>query len=228
MRFCLALAVAGLLLVTASANAVQTAQYGWEDGFGTILGSYGNLVDPTNVTGPQTGSQGPTLPDYTCPGAFEGDRYLHVAEDTHYSTPQAYVAWIKGLVVGDVVNASFWGFDLTPGGSPSWRLWAHYADDTDIGSYYGSASGPADYTDGTGWSQLSGEWTFAATDPLATAIIIEARLYSTPSTADPGHTDYWMDDIEVSAPDAATIVFAPEPASLALLGLGALALLRRR
>ena len=74
-------ALAGILVMALVAAPAMGATYSWEDG-GTILGWYGNLVDPTNVTGSQAGSGGGAGP-YTCPGANSGDRYLHVAEDPH-------------------------------------------------------------------------------------------------------------------------------------------------
>ena len=59
------------------------------------------------------------------------------------------------------------------------------------------------------------------------ALVIEMRLYSSPSTGE-FRTDYWADLVTVTAPDYATICFPPEPGSLALLGLGAVTLLRSR
>jgi hypothetical protein len=200
------LAVAAL--IAAPAYGQVTCCYGWEDG-GTIHGFYGNVVDPTNVSGPQSGLCGGCAGGtYDCPGPFEGDSYLHVAEEPHSGTPQAYVAWVTGLTAGDVVTAGFYGYDITPGASPSFRIWGHYADDVDVNSYYGSASGPLDYTAGTGWDYLEHTWTFAATDPLATAIVVEARLYSTPSTSE-DRTDFWLDYICVTAPTTACIHFPP-------------------
>ena len=113
-----------IVAVLALAAVSAFAAYSWEDG-GTILGSYGNLVDPTNVSGPQTGQNG-AAGTYTCPGPQHGDYYLHVAEEPHSGTPQAYVAWVIGLVdTNDYVTASFYGYDVTPGASPSLRIWGH-------------------------------------------------------------------------------------------------------
>ncbi len=222
MRRCLlTFAVAMLCVPVAMADS-----YSWEDGVGTILGSYGNLVGPANVTGPQTGSQGSMLPGYTCPGANTGVRYLHVAEDPHGGTPEAFVAWVTGLNDGDVVDASFFGYDITPGSSPSLRIWAANTTSDDIDNYLSSASGNLDYTAGTGWDEVAHSWTYAGGD--GNALRISARLYSTPSTSDPDHTDYWIDDVSVTAPAHATIHFAPEPASLILLALGGLVAARRR
>ncbi|MCK4343280.1 MAG: PEP-CTERM sorting domain-containing protein [Phycisphaerae bacterium] len=209
------------VLIATPAFAANTVFYSWEDG-GTILGSYGNLVDPTNVTGAQVGQAG-DQPDYTCPGACSGTYYLHVAEEPQSGTPQAYVAFIENLAENDVVDASFFGFDLTAGASPSLRIWAHYAYNGDVLSYDGSASGNTDYTAGTGWDEVSHSWTIPAGKE---ALVIEARLYSTPSTGE-YRTDYFIDDLTVTAPDSATITVAPEPASLLLLGLAGL-LIRRR
>jgi len=220
-----------ILLAASQAHAIQTVEYGWEDGVGTVLGSFGNLVDATNVSGEQLGSSGTGT--YSVAGAHSGIRFLHVAEAPHSGTPQVYLAFVTGLQAGDEVTASFWGYDDSPSGSPSLRIWGHYADAADINSYVTSAGGNNTYTDGSGWSQVSTTWTYsgAATEGL----VIEARLYSSPSTDDTLRTDYWIDDVMVSAPDYASIQFAaapvPEPETYALMlaGLGLLGgVVRRR
>jgi hypothetical protein len=213
-------------LVTVAAFATSASiirNYGWEDGLHTIPGSYGNVVDPTNVTGPQSGSDGGAGGTYGPSGANSGERYLHVAEQPHSSTPQAFLAFVENLAAGDVVDASFFGYDETAGASPSLRIWGHYAFNGDIDSYDGSAGGNSDYTAGTGWDQVSHSWTVEAGKE---ALVIEARLYSTPATSE-DRTDYWIDDLSVTAPDTATITI-PEPGTMVLLGLGGLAALLRR
>ena len=199
--------IAALALLAAPAHAQVGSYYSWEDG-GTILGSYGNLVDAVNVSGPQTGSQGSTLPDYTCPGAYDGEYYLHVAEDPHSSTPQAFIAWVTNLNDGDEVTASFYGYDITPGASPSQRIWGAYTTSDDINNYLGSAGGNLDYTAGLGWDRVEYTWTFAGGD--GNALVIQTRLYSTPSTSDPDHTDFWVDYVCVTSPVHSTQVFPGE------------------
>ena len=49
---------AAVCLVASAAFADYTVSYSWEDGLSTILGSYGALADPTNVSGMQTGQSG--------------------------------------------------------------------------------------------------------------------------------------------------------------------------
>jgi hypothetical protein len=207
-----------LLVVPASAAYYQTLQYGWEDGTGTIVGSYGNLTNPTNVTGVQVGLKGDVPPlTWTCPGAHEGTRYLHVAENPHYGTPQAYLVCITGLLWGDTVWASYWGWDdeaVDP--SPSLRIWAHYTDAEYCancpGGYMGSAGEGFDntgYTTGIGWEQMSAYWVAGESGaPYAGAkgMVIEMRLYSSPSTAD-STTDYWADLVEVTIPQHARALF---------------------
>jgi hypothetical protein len=204
-------AIAIALLVASPAFAL-TLNYSWEDG-GTMLSSYGNVTDVANVSGSQTGSQGSTLPDYTCPGAVDGTYYLHVAEDPHSGTPEVYVAWVTGLTDGDVVSAGFYGYDITPSSSPSLRIWGGY---TPVGGtvddYAGSAGGNSAYTAGTGWDFTDWSWTFDSDSGARDGLVIKVRLYSTPSTNDPDHTDYWVDDLTVTAPDGAMIMF-PTPAS---------------
>ncbi|MCD4690603.1 hypothetical protein K8S17_04000 [bacterium] len=204
--------VAVALLFVTTAFASQTLNYSWEDG-ATILGQYGSLCCDTNVSGAQLGSQGSALPDYTCPGAVDGTYYLHVAEDPHDGTPQAFVCWVTGLTDGDVVDAMFYGYDITAGASPSLRIWGSYtAVGGTIDDYAGSAGGNDTYTAGTGWDLVSHTWTYDSDLGSRDGLNIHARLYSSPTTSDPDHTDYWIDDITVTAPDHAVIHF-PEPMS---------------
>lgn len=204
-------AIALVVLFAAPALAV-TGIYSWEDG-GTVLGVYGaNAVEMINVTGPQTGSQGSTLPDYTCPGAFDGERYLHMAEDPHTGTPYGIVAWVTGCVDGDVISAEYFGYDITDASSPSHRIWGGYTDGLDANNYISSAGGPTAYTAGTGWAATMHTWTYAGNVAGATGLQIQARMYSTPSTNDPDHTDYWVDYVQVTAPDHCVIHF-PEGGS---------------
>ncbi len=217
--------VVALLVVAGSA---QGATYSWEDGSGTILGSFGNLVDDTNVSGPQSGSDGSVAGTYGPGGPNSGTYYLHVAEDPHSSTPQAYIAWVTGLTDGDVIDADYFGFDLTPGASPSLRIWAHYTTSGDITDYQGSASGNTTYTDGLGWGNVAHSWVFDSALGTRDALVIEARLYSTPSTDATRRTDFWIDDVTVTAPNAGAIIFAPEPGTLTLLILGGVMAARRR
>jgi hypothetical protein len=199
--------IAALAMLAVPAHAQVTSYYSWEDE-GTILGSYGNLTDATNVTGAQIGSQGSTLPDYECPGAYEGTHYLHVAEDPHSGTPQAYLAWVTGLNDGDFVTAGFYGYDITAGSSPSLRIWGSYTTSDDINNYLASAGGSSEYTAGLGWDYVEYTWEFAGGD--GNALLIQGRLYSTPSTSDPDHTDFWIDMITVTSPAHGTQVFPGE------------------
>jgi hypothetical protein len=199
--------IAALALPAVPAHAQVGSYYSWEDG-GTLLGFYGNLADVVQVSGPQTGSQGSALPDYTCPGAYDGEYYLHVAEDPHSSTPQAFIAWVTDLNDGDEVTASFYGYDTSEGASPSWRIWGHYSDSIDVTTYLGTAGGNSEYTAGTGWDLVSHTWVFAGGN--GNALVIEGRLYSTPSTNDPDHTDYWCDYVSVTSPAHSTRIFPGE------------------
>lgn len=211
-KFLIRLAVVVSLSVV-PVYAVQIVNYGWEDGVGTILGSFGNLVNPTNV-------------DTTVYGGF---RALRVTESPHSGTPQAYLAFVTNLNNLDIINASFYGYDVTPTpNAPSLRIWAHYATSDNINDFQGSADGNLTYTSGAGWEQLSYSWVFDSLGDTRDALVIEARLYSTPAIDPAGSTDFFIDDLSVTAPDTATIHVAPEPATLVMLGLGSIVLLRRR
>jgi len=204
------LLVAAVMLFAASSAHAVVYTYSWEDNFGTVLGEYGNVGSYNVVTGPQNGQDGLASNPISCPGAFDGAYYLHVTETPHYSTPYVMVACITGLVAGDQVYASFYGYDLTPGASPSWRIWGHYSDATTCpgcpGEYTGSASGPNDYTAGTGWDITENTWTY--TPPNGNdGLVIEARMYSTPATCDTCLTDYWCDLVTVDIPEYAHVLF---------------------
>lgn len=198
---------AALVACCGSASAA-TVSYGWEDGTTTpILGSFGNVGSANVVSGGADGR----------PAAYEGSFMLEVTESPASGTPQAYVAWVTGLNDGDTVTASFWGYDTTPGASPSLRIWGHYATSSELlagnsASFAGSAGGNSTYTDGLGWSQVSHTWTVSGAD----ALVIEARLYS---VAD-GDT-YWIDALSVTAPNGAVIATpapVPVPAAVWLMG----------
>ena len=200
--------IVALALLPVPAHAQVTSYYSWGEGGPhppTILGLYGNLCCESNVTGPQLGSQGSTLPDYECPGAYHGERYLHVAEDPHSSTPQAYVARVTGLNDGDVVTAGFCAYDVTPGAAPSQRIWGGYSPSDDINGYLGSAGGNPEYTTGIGWEYIEHTWTFIGGD--SNALVVQCRLYSTPMTSNPDHTDFWVDYIWVTAPEHSDVMF---------------------
>jgi len=179
-----------LLVLPAFALAVQTETYGWEESF-TVLGVYGNGVPDLEYTSPVHG----------------GSQSLEFVETPLGGTPQAYVGWIQDLSDGDTVIASFWVYDDTPGGNPSGRIWAHWNDDpVDPMAYNGSASGNGEYSAGTGWSFLEWEWTVVDGH---TGLMIEARIYSVAE-----FDTIWFDDLTISAPDGATILFPDIPVAL--------------
>jgi hypothetical protein len=186
----------------------EAGECGWEFAQ-SALGAYGNVAAMDNVTGMQYGQAGDQLP-YECPGALNGASYLHVAEEPHSGTPQVFLAWVQGLTDGDVVSASFHGYDVTPGGAPSMRIWAHTGDSYDVDSYVASAGGNANYTAGTGWDCVDHSWTFDSSGGAADALIIEARLYSSPATGE-FRTDFFLDLLNVGAPATATIVLPESP-----------------
>lgn len=179
-----------LLGLAQAAYALQTETYGWEEDF-TVLGISGNGVA--------------TL-EYSTP-VYSGSQSLEFYETPVGGTPQAYVCWVQGLSDGDTVAASFYVYDDTPGASPSGRIWAHWNDDpVDPNVNSGSAGGNNDYSAGTGWSILEWEWTVVDGH---VGLMIEARIYSSNE-----FDTIWIDEMTVTAPDGATIVWPNIPVAL--------------
>jgi len=216
MKLKVTLAICALLLIPAGAYGDLVASYSWEDG-GTVLDTRGNVSETNNVTTP----------------VYDGNRALELIEDPLSSTPEGWVAHIEGLVNGDEVTVGFWAYDVTEGGSPSLRIWGHHSETGDYTSDLGSAGGNSLYSGTTGntqdgdWWYLEHTWTFDDEgDPNQTAIGVEARMYSGSGA---GENVHYLDLITVSTTnEGATIIFAPEPASLVMLLIGGLALRRRR
>ncbi len=146
--------------MTTEAPASQSMTFDWEDGVSTALGTYGNanLENSTEQANQVTHS-------------------LKLTESPIDGTPQAFIWWVTGLTDGDVIEASFYVYDVTPSAAASGRIWAHYTD-TDVSSYAGSAGGNPAYSDGTGWDQLSHSWTFDSDTGTRDGFVVEARIYS--------------------------------------------------
>ena len=211
-RFCIATAAAVACVGVVHADVLD-ASYGWEDG-GTVLGSYGNFHSDHNSD-----------PNYV----HSGSGSLHIWEDPLSGTPQGFVAWITGLSDGDVIDASFFAYDESPGTSPGIRIWGHYTTSDDITGYEGSASGNGQYSGDDLWTDLGHSWTFDSNGGERDSLVVEVRIYSN----DNGNYGY-VDDmtVHVSGDDlSGTVIHTPAipaPGALALLGLAGFARRRRR
>lgn len=160
--------------------------FGWED-LTTVLGLYGDGTPPmiaTNVGAPDP--------------VYSGARSLRLEDNSPSGTPQAYLAWVRNLQDGDVVEAGFWRYDATPAASPSCRIWGHWNDADSCTGYSGSAGGNSDYGPGTGWDFATWSWTVSGGH---TGLIIECRTYSNPGDV------VWVDDMMVRIPCGAVIIF---------------------
>jgi hypothetical protein len=191
-------AIAAIMLLAAPVALAATAVYDWENG-ATVLTIFpaGEMIC-TSVTAPDP--------------VMNGIYSLKCEDADPSGTPDAYVAWVDGLVEGQVVTAGFWVYDDSAGVSPSGRIWAKYtAPGGDVDSYAGSAGGNSAYSAGTGWEYLSWSWTFddgavPPDPPTRGGLAIAVRTYS-----NPGDT-VWLDHFDISYPDGA-ILHLPEPAS---------------
>ncbi|HCD29516.1 MAG TPA: hypothetical protein DEQ73_02820 [Phycisphaerales bacterium] len=196
------------------AGVLNNVSTSWEDP--SVLGYFGTYGNVGSV-------------EYTDAESYSGNYSLTITEDPISGTPQVYAAYVTGLSEGDTVTASAWMLGLDgddDGDSAKGRLWGHYFDGSDLGSYQGSASGPSSYAgeDAT-WSDTDHTWTIAAGQ---TALIIEVRIYSYSG----GDAQIWVDDLTVSSSNADADIFVggvaiPAPGALALLGLAGLGRRRR-
>lgn len=182
----IALAVAGFAGSVALGQQIE-AECSWEEGV-DVLG----VFYPDNVA-------------YELSSEFvrTGNTSLQV-EDLNITTdtPQLYVAYVENLVSGDTVTAGFWAYDTTPSGSPSVRVWGHYADSGDVNSFRGSAGGNNTYSGSEPWSYIEHTWTFDAGDPPRDALVVEVRAYGSASIQD---NRVWVDDLFVAVDSASGI-----------------------
>lgn len=188
--------------------------YGWEDG-GTILGYFNS--GSGEITATNSSEQ-----------VFAESSALQLVEDPTGGTPQVWVGFVTGLQDGDIISANFMVYDDTEGGSPSVRIWGGYAMSDDISNYMGSAGGNSDYSAGTGWSNLSHQWTFdsglGGSNEGRDGLVIQVRMYS-----DSDSSPVYIDNLNIQTSSSTAVInVAPAPGALALLGLAGLAGRRRR
>jgi len=173
------------LAISGIAFGEYSVTYSWE-GTATIMGSYGDIYAEISTE-----------------HAHDSDQSLYLLDQASSGTPQAFVALITDIQVGDSVYGEFWRYDVTPGAAPSCRIWGHWiSDPSDINSYTSSAGGNLDYGPGTGWDLTSYTWGSASGDEQH--LVIEVRTYS--NSGD----DVWVDEMTVTAPDWATILTPDE------------------
>ena len=189
MRAVLVLAFAILLAAPASAQVVTVTE-SWEGWYwDSILGSYGMGFPAVLAV---------AVSDAPCE-PVDGVQVLRLTHNSNSGSPEAYVAWIRGLIPGDTVEASFWRYDVSPETPPSCYIWGHWNDDPhDVGVRSGSAGGNVDWGSGTGWDQTSWIWIVPA-ESEHTGLVVEVRV-----SGDMGAM-VWVDQMSVSAPSHADI-----------------------
>jgi hypothetical protein len=160
--------------------------FGWEDGKSTILGmddgQNGNIV-AANVDEPVN----------------SGGRSLRVTEAPHVGghTPRVFLAFIEHLQEGDIIHGRFHAFDDTPGENPRVRIFGRRAYSGDVNSGGWSHGGNNEPTSGIGWEEICHTWVYDGGLQGTDALVIEARIYSFPTSCEECSTDYHMDDLYV-------------------------------
>ena len=199
------------------ANADVMSFTGWEDTSGdAVFGTFGNVSDFGYTSAPDP--------------VYDGNHSMFMTEDPLSGTPNAVVAWVGGIEVGDQITATMWFRGMDVGGSTAKaRLWGGYYDATDTNEYDSSAGGPSGYAgNNETWESMTYTWTF---DGTANFFGLEVRMYSYGD-----NNTIWGDNLEISVNnDNATIEVAgsastpvvPGPA-IGIAMLGGLAVVGRR
>jgi hypothetical protein len=189
--------------------------------------------------------------------AIEGSRMLQVTEDNtgEGSDPNPFLAFVDNLDEGDTVEFSFQAYDPTDGRSPSILPNATYTVGGDVTSFAGFATPRQDFDDfgGDGWlftTTFDGSGS-GILEPITIddgdqddrdGVVLRAQLLaqsaSQSANGGSGTQNFFIDDLSVTVTTTRTdatvtfpdgsVVAVPEPAAAALLGLGGLAMLRRR
>ena len=175
--------------------------YSWEDG-GTVLGSYGNILESATAN---VGATGDITP-------YDGDFMLTVSESPIDGTPIAYIAWVTDLSEGDEIEACFYGYDTTQNSAPSMRIWGAWSANDDINSYAGAPDSSSeqnnDYTAGNGWDQICHTFSTNMSNwESGEALVIQARLYSSSSGPDPAQ--YFIDLVDVTTTSSTATIHFP-------------------
>jgi hypothetical protein len=168
-----------------------TRHMGWEN-LELVLAMFGGGNPPVLASNVQLPS-----PVHT------GQHALQLQHNTPGGAPRASVAYVTGLQDGDVVACGMWRWDVTPGAGPGCLLRAHWDDAAppDPNAWSGDAGGNPDPGPGAGWDETTWRWTVSGGH---TGLVIDCELLSEPrDTA-------WIDDLRVSAPPHATILFPDE------------------
>ena len=172
-----------------TAKAEQTVSYDWESGMGTALGIFGSIRE-TSIS---------TEPSHT------GSRSLKIIDDPEEGgeIPQVFIFWVTGLTDGDTILASFWVFD-DQDNEPSGAIWGHYTAGEDINTSQGDAGGNPTYSPGTGWSQLSYEWTFDLAGNTRDGLVVKTLIDS----VEEDNTIY-VDDAAITVSNNAAKIYTP-------------------
>lgn len=129
------------------------------------------------------------------------------------------------IVAGETLQANttykFWGWIFTGGdglGTAPFQI-GYAGTDDDLGSFVALATNAINIDAAAAWAEADG---VSYTTGDAGAELGRQLIVRFGAGADGGATDIWFDNLQASA------VPVPEPATLAVLSLGAAAMLRRR
>ncbi len=178
-------AIAALILVPAVAQA-DVLTTGWEDASAdAVFGTFGNV-----------GSYG-----YSSNPVYDGNYSLYLTESPVNGTPNAVVAWVSGLDVGDTITAKIWflgmNIDKSASSASKGRIWGGYYDSTDT-TTFSSAGGASGFAGASGWESMTHTWTF---DGTTDTFGLQVRIYSYGS-----NDQIWADNLEISTSNDSAMI----------------------
>ncbi len=157
-----------------------SSSFGWEGGE-DVLGTFGNIVVANDSSETNSGT---------------GSLFLERGVD---SPPQAYIARIEGLDLGETVSVSVHGKTGVYSGDESGSIGISAFFTNSSNDYLGSAGLANEYSQGTDWTEINGTFGYVTSEATATGIMITARVWD--ESGDTG----WLDDITITYPDRAGI-----------------------
>lgn len=235
------LVVAGLALVSASAQASVLKFAGFEASEGYVLGDlfgqngWTDTGDVANVTTAQAASGSRSISINSSPIASAAWWWPSVNYDTATNTDKIIVASVDMFLASAGANSANWGLDCYDGNSPFSRISALWVNSTGFANYWDGTASVATTTAVSydAWHNLKITMDYTT---LKSSFAIDNTVIASGISFSAGVSSVFGDaDINVQGAQFDTTYFdnykveaVPTPGAIAVLGLGGLVAGRRR